>query len=57
MKGDMGECPEYVALFQTAKWMGVAPWELAKQSVWWQNKAMVIMQAEINAQKILNPQK
>lgn len=53
----MGECPEYVSLFQTAKYLGVAPWELAKQSVWWHNKALVIMQAEINAQKILNPQK
>jgi hypothetical protein len=54
MDGAMGRCPEYVALFQAAKWMNVPPWELAKQSVWWQNKAFVIMQAEVSAQKIVN---
>jgi hypothetical protein len=53
MDGAMGTCPEYVALFQAAKWMNVAPWELAKQSIWWENKALIIMRAEYNAQKII----
>jgi len=53
MEGAVGSCPEYVPLFQAAKWMQVPPWELAKQCVWWEQKALVIMQAEANAQKII----
>jgi len=57
LEGQTGRCPEYFGLFQAAKYMNVAPWELAKQSIWWQNKALVIMQAEYNAQKILENHK
>jgi hypothetical protein len=57
MDGQVGRCPEYFGLFQAAKYLGVAPWELAKQSIWWQNKALVIMQAEYNARKILENHK
>lgn len=53
----MGTCPEYVGLYQAARYMGVAPWELARQSIWWKNKALTIMQAEANAQKIIEQHK
>ena len=28
----MGNCPEMHHLYRAAKWLGVAPWELAAQS-------------------------
>lgn len=54
MEGKMGECPEWYALIQAAKYLGVPPWELMEQSVWWQDKALIAMTAENEAQKILN---
>jgi hypothetical protein len=50
----MGFCPDYYPLFKAAKYLGVAPYDLAKQSVWWRDKALIAMSAENEAQKILN---
>jgi hypothetical protein len=31
--------------------LGVAPWELAEQPLWWEQKALLYMKAEAQAQK------
>jgi hypothetical protein len=52
MEGKMGECPEDYALVQAAKYYGVAPWELLKQSIWWIDRALnLYMPAEHEAQE------
>ncbi len=51
--GLMGKCSESYPLIQAAKYLGVPPWELMKQSVYWRIKALTAMKAEYNAQKIL----
>lgn len=34
--------------------MGVAPWEMAEQSVYWRDKAVMAMNAEADARTFLN---
>lgn len=46
-------CPEWYPLFQAAHYLEVPPWELAAQSVWWRQKALIAMGAEEGARKIL----
>jgi len=53
MKGKMGACPDDYALVQAAKYLGVAPWELMEQSIWWMDRALMFMTAEYEAQEIL----
>jgi hypothetical protein len=53
MEGLMGECPDWYATMQAAKYLGVPPWELLDQPVWWRDKAIIAMSAEQNARKIL----
>ncbi len=53
MKGKVGACPEDYNLFKAAQYLGVAPWELMEQSVWWQERAIMFMNAEAEAAKIL----
>jgi hypothetical protein len=53
-EGKFGEPPEDYALFAAAKYCNVAPWVLAEQSVWWQNKALDYLSAEGEAQEIIN---
>jgi hypothetical protein len=51
MDGKMGVCPDWYATVQAAKYLEVAPWELLKQSIWWQDKALIAMTAEHEAQE------
>jgi len=49
--GLIGEPPDWYALIQAAKYLGVAPWDLIEQSVFWTDKALIAMSAEHSAQK------
>lgn len=49
-------CPNWYGHIQAAKYLGVAPWDLLKQSVFWRDKAMLCMTAEHEAQEILKQQ-
>lgn len=51
--GAMGAVPDDLALFQAARWLHVAPWELAKQPVYWRNRAHTFMGAEESAREQL----
>jgi len=51
-KGQYGKCTDWYALMQAAKYLGVAPWDLMKQSAWWRIKAHNAMTAEIEGKKI-----
>jgi hypothetical protein len=42
---------------QAAKYLNVAPWQLLEVSVWWQDKALIAMTAEHQAQKIISEHK
>jgi hypothetical protein len=53
MGGKMGACPDWYYLMKAAKYLGVAPWELLGQSVWWIDKALIAISAEIEAQEII----
>jgi hypothetical protein len=53
MGGKMGACPEDYTLVKAAQYYGVAPWELMEQSFWWQERAIMFMNAESAAAKIL----
>lgn len=46
-------CPKWYAVIQAAKYLGVAPWELLEQSIYWEDKAFIAMTAEQEARKIL----
>jgi len=52
MGGKMGRCPEDYHLVKAAQWLGVAPWELMEQSIWWRDRAIMFMNAEAEAAKI-----
>ena len=49
----MGACPEDYTLVKAAQYLGVAPWELMEQSIWWRERAIMFMNAEAGAAKIL----
>jgi hypothetical protein len=57
MGGKMGACPEDYNLVKAAQYLGVAPWELMEQSIWWQERAILFMNAEAGAQKIIDSHK
>lgn len=42
----MGACPEMHLLFRAAKWLGVAPWELAAQSQAWTDWTLIEMRLD-----------
>jgi hypothetical protein len=46
----MGECPEWYPLFRAARYLGVPPWELAKQPIFFQNCAIEMEAAHIEAE-------
>lgn len=50
----MGALPEDYPLFAAARYLGVAPWELAEQSLYWKNRALIFMEEEAEAQKIID---
>ncbi len=56
-ESDTWPCPEWYPIFQASRFIGVAPWELAAQSVWWRQKALIAMEAEEGARKILEQHK
>lgn len=47
----MGEIPEWYALFRAAKYLGVAPWELAKRPAIWMQWALAAEGAEGHAER------
>jgi len=53
MGGQMGFCPDWYLVIQAAKYLGVAPWEMLEQSVWWRDRAFIAMTAEIQAKQIV----
>lgn len=57
MNGEMGECPDWYAVIQAAKYLNVAPWELLEHSVYWRDKALKSMTAEYQAEEILKNRK
>jgi hypothetical protein len=42
----MGDAPEWFVLMKVAKWLGVAPWDLARQPVGWYRMAALAMTFE-----------
>ncbi len=42
--------PEY-ELFRAARYLGVPPWELAQQPVWWMRLALTFEAAEAGAER------
>lgn len=47
----MGHCPEWYAPIRTARYLGVAPWELLKQPIAWMEWAAIAENAENGAQQ------
>lgn len=45
--------PEEYTLFQAAKWMGVAAWDLAERPTFWRDWALTFMEAEGQAREQL----
>lgn len=50
----MGECPDFYALIQHAKYLRVAPWELQEQSLFWRYAAATCLEGEHQARKTLD---
>lgn len=48
-EGQFGEAPPWYAELQAARYLGVAPWELAERSVGYLNLALAAMDAEARA--------
>lgn len=46
----MGECPSWYRLIRAAKYLGVAPWDLASQPHTWVNMAEAAQDAEAHAE-------
>lgn len=49
----MAHCPDWYATIQAAKYLGVPPWELIRESIFWRDKALKAMGAEKGARKVL----
>jgi len=47
----MGACPEWYPLLRAARYLGVAPWDLAEQSLAWQEWALTAEAAEHEAMR------
>jgi hypothetical protein len=45
----MGECPLEYRLIRAARYLGVAPWDLAKRPTYWQEWALICEKADILA--------
>lgn len=44
--GKVGYCPDFYPDFVAADRCHCPPWELAKQSIYWRDKALVVVSAE-----------
>jgi hypothetical protein len=53
----MGEAPAWYLTLRAAKYLGVAPWDLAERPVWWQEIALVAEKAETAAANSRNKTK
>lgn len=47
----MGACPDEYGLILVARWLGVAPWELAGQSEFWLRWGEIAMRIELDGVK------
>lgn len=47
----MGEAPDWWFLIRAARYLGVAPWDLARQPVFWMDAALVTETVEAEYQK------
>lgn len=47
----MGVQPEWYPLVRAAKYLGVPPWELARQPLYWTEVALAAMDGERRARK------
>ncbi len=50
----MGECPDWYPIIQAAKYLGCTPPEMMEMPIYWQDKALICISAENEAQKIIN---
>lgn len=46
-----GEIPTWYFVLRAAKYLGVAPWELADQPIFWMRVALATESAELEAEK------
>ena len=46
-------CPEEYTLSVAARFWNVPPWVLLEQSIYWQDTALYISEAEASAQKVI----
>ncbi len=49
-EGDVGEPPDWYLLIRAARYLGVAPWDLAERSVVWRDWALIAESAEAEAE-------
>jgi len=48
----MGSCPNWYRLLKAAKYLGVPPWELARQPLTWVEMAEAAQDAEAHARAV-----
>lgn len=51
-EGLSGEMPAWYLLVSAARYLKVAPWDLARQPAWWTNVAIAAQSAENSANKL-----
>lgn len=44
--------PAWVGLVQVARWLGVAPWDLAEAPSMWRDRVSAVMEAEAHAEEM-----
>lgn len=49
-KGAMGECPDWYETIQAARYLNVAPWDLAERPICWREWALASARAEAAAE-------
>jgi len=49
-EGRIGEPPDWYLLIRAARYLGVAPWDLARQPVVWRDWALIAESAEAEAE-------
>lgn len=53
----MGEAPDWYPLLTAARYLRVAPWDLARQPIWWMRIALAAQSAEAKERKRRSEQK
>lgn len=48
-EGLIGEVPAWYTLVKAARYLGVAPWDLARKPLWWTHVALASQGAEAHA--------